>query len=99
MDEHYGADLITITDEDGKEYELELLSTVEYRGETYLAVIPADTPEDGDWEVSILRRSEEDGEEFLDIVEDEAELEAVYALFLDEMEDDEESEQDKRTTK
>ena len=32
MDTEYGPDVITITDEDGVEYELEILSTVEYQG-------------------------------------------------------------------
>ena len=41
MADEYGSDFITITDEDGTEYELEVLTTVEYNGESYLAVIPA----------------------------------------------------------
>ena len=34
MADEYGSDFITIVDEDGTEYELEVLSTVEYNGET-----------------------------------------------------------------
>ena len=41
MDNNYGSDFMTIVDEDGTEYELEVLSTLEYNGCTYLAVIPA----------------------------------------------------------
>ena len=32
MEQQYGSDFISITDEDGKEYELEILSTIEYQG-------------------------------------------------------------------
>ena len=39
--DQYGSDFITIVDEDGTEYELEVLSTLEYNGSSYMAVIPA----------------------------------------------------------
>ena len=39
--DQYGSDFLTIVDEDGNEFELEVLSTLEYNGFTYLAVIPA----------------------------------------------------------
>ena len=42
MDQEYSADFITITDEDGKEYELEILSSVIYNEKEYLALVPAD---------------------------------------------------------
>ena len=85
MTEDYGSDFITIVDEDGTEYELEVLSTLEYNGETYLAVIPAGAGEDQELEVSILKSVEEDGESILAAIEDEAELEAVYDLIMDSL--------------
>lgn len=85
MADEYGSDFITITDEDGNEYELEVLSTVEYNGESYLAVIPADSEDGSDLEVSILKSSDEDGEPMLCAVEDEAELQAVYDLIMDSL--------------
>ncbi len=36
----FGSDFITITDEDGVEYELEILSELDYQGAHYLAVVP-----------------------------------------------------------
>lgn len=91
MTEDYGSDFITIVDEDGTEYELEVLSTLEYNGETYLAVIPAGAGEEQELEVSILKSVEEDGESILAAIEDEAELEAVYDLIMDSLyEEDEE---------
>ncbi len=41
MADAYGSDFLSITDEDGQEYELEVLSTLQWNGGTYLAVIPA----------------------------------------------------------
>lgn len=97
MEDQYGSDFITIVDEDGKEYELEVLSTLEYNGETYMAVIPADVGEEGaelSLEVSILKSTEEDGEPLLTAIEDEDELRAVYGLIMEELyaEDDTEEE-------
>ena len=90
MSEEYGSDFMTIVDEDGTEFELEILSTLEYNGETYLAVIPATGEETEDLEVSILKSVEEDGEPILSAIEDEEELEAVYSLIMDELYEDEE---------
>ena len=77
MSDVYGSDFITITDEDGKEYELEVLSTIDYEGSTYLALIPAGAEDDpeAELEVSILKKVMEDGEEILVTVDDEDELE------------------------
>lgn len=94
MAEEFGSDYMTIVDEDGTEYELEVLSTLEYNGATYLAVIPAvDASEEADLEVSILKSVEdEDGEPLLCAIEDEQELESVYTLIMESLyeEDDEE---------
>ena len=92
MEDQYGSDFMTIVDEDGAEYELEVLSTLEYNGCTYLAVIPAGSDEEEDLEVSILKSIEEDGEPILCAIEDDDELQAVYDLIMDELyaEDDEE---------
>ena len=85
MDNQYGSDFMTIVDEDGTEFELEVLSTLEYNGFTYLAVIPAGMDEDAELEVSILKSVEEDGEPILSAIEDEDELQAVYDLIMDEL--------------
>lgn len=94
MENNYGSDFMTIVDEDGTEFELEVLTTLEYNGATYLAVIPAvDADEDVDLEVSILKSvEEEDGESILCAIEDEQELQAVYDLIMEQLyeEDDEE---------
>ncbi len=94
MSDEYGSDFMTIIDEDGTEFELEVLSTLEYNGETYLAVVPANTDEDTNLEVSILKSVEEDGEPILCAIEDEEELEAVYSLIMDQLYEDDEEEID-----
>lgn len=94
MSEDFGSDFMTIVDEDGSEYELEVLSTLEYNGATYLAVIPAGAEEGQDLEVSILKSVEEDdGESILCAIEDEQELEAVYELIMQELYEEEEDEE------
>ena len=85
MSDLYGSDFMTIVDEDGTEFELEVLSQLEYNGCTYLAVIPAGADEDEDLEVSILKSVEEDGESILCAIEDDAELEAVNDLIMDQL--------------
>ena len=92
MADNFGSDFITIVDEDGTEYELEVLSTLEYNGETYMAVIPAGSGDEEELEVSILKTVEEDGESILTAIEDEAELEAVYDLIMDALYEEEEEE-------
>jgi len=92
MADRYGSDFMTIVDEDGTEFELEVLSSIEYNGATYLAVIPADGshPELNELEVSILKSVEEDGEPVLCAIEDDDELEAVNNLLMDQLYEDEE---------
>ena len=94
MADEYGSDFMTIVDEDGTEYELEILSTLEYNGQTYLAVIPATDEEQESLEVNILKSLEEDGEPILCAIEDEKELEAVYSLIMDELYEEEEEQDD-----
>ena len=93
MSDQYGSDFMTIVDEDGTEFELEVLSTLEYDGNTYMAVIPAGAEETDNLEVSILKSVEEDGEPILCAIEDEAELQAVYDLIMDELYAEDEDEE------
>lgn len=89
MANNYGSDFITIADEDGTEYELEVLTTLEYNGFNYLAVIPAGD-ESEDLQVSLLKEVEEDGEMILTAIEDEDELNAVNDLIMDSLYEEEE---------
>ena len=93
MSEQYGSDFITIVDEDGAEFELEVLTTLDYNGATYLAVTIAGAEEVEDLEVSILKSVEEDEDEpILCAVEDEQELETVYNLIMEQLYEEEDDE-------
>ena len=95
MADMYGSDYITIVDEDGEEFELEVLMSLEYNGSIYQAVIPAvDADEEADLEVSILKNVEEDGEIILCAIEDEQELETVYNLIMDALYEEEEDDEE-----
>lgn len=86
MEDQFGSDYMTIVDEDGEEFELEILTTMEWNGSTYLAVIPAGMDdEDTSLEVSILKSVEEDGESILTAIEDADELETVYRLIMEQL--------------
>ena len=95
MTDEFGSDYMTIVDEDGTEYELEVLTTMEYNGCTYLAVVPADDSEGAEikYEVSILKSVDEDGESILCAIEDEQELETVERLIMDQLYEDEDTDE------
>ena len=93
MSDQFGSDYMTIVDEDGEEFELEVLTTLEWNGASYLAVIPAGSDEEVDsLEVSILKSVEEDGEPILCAIEDEEELETVYNMIMDQLYEQEQDE-------
>lgn len=95
-------DLITLTDEDGHEHTFELVDTLDNKGTNYVALIPAaEMPEDilqDDGNLVIMKIVEEDGEEILELIEDDDEFEEISEIFMDrlsdmfEFEDDEEEE-------
>ena len=93
MENQFGSDYMTIVDEDGQEYELEVLTSMEWNGATDLAVIPAGSDEEEEsLEVSILKSVDEDGESVLCAIEDDQELETVYNLIMDRLYEEEEDE-------
>ena len=95
MSEEYGPDFISVTDEDGNEFELEHLGTLEHDGVTYMAFVPADMDEDDpEYGYIILRiEPDEDGSETYCSVDDEDELVAVYDLFMEKLFDDEDTDE------
>ena len=87
----YNPDLITVTDEDGKEHTFEILDRIENDVAKYAAVVPVyDNPEDmldDDGELIILRVEEEDGETYLCPIEDDEEFDEIGAIFQQRLED------------
>ena len=91
MSEEYGPDFVSITDDEGNEFELEHLGTLEYNGVTYMSFVPADMDEeDEDYGLILLKVIEENGEELLADIDDEQELEKVYEQFMERLFEDEE---------
>ena len=104
MSEAFGPDFITITDEDGNEFELELIDSLEHNGITYHALFPAvgeneETGEpldvdadDEEYGLVIMKTIEENGEELLSTPDTDAELDEVYQLFMERFfQDDDEA--------
>lgn len=94
MSEEFGSDFVTIVDDDGQEFELELLDTMEYKEKNYTAFLPADMAEDDpDYGIIILRSQlDENGEEIYESVDDEDELQDVYEHFMTILFDDDDAE-------
>ncbi len=94
MSEEFGGDFITIIDDDGQEFELEVLDTMDYNGETYTAFLPADMDEsDPDYGMVILRVvQDENGEELYESIDDDEKLQDVYEHFMILLFDDEDEE-------
>ncbi|MGM9565248.1 DUF1292 domain-containing protein [Evtepia sp.] len=97
MSEEYGANFITVTDEEGNEFELEHLDTIEFNGTTYMAFFPAvsEDEEDNDEEelgLILMKVIQENGEEILSTLDSEEETDAVYTEFMKTLFEDEDEE-------
>ena len=89
--EEYNPDLVTLSDDDGKEYNFEVLDAIETDTDRYLALLPIyDDPQkmlDDSGELVIVKVVEEDGEEFYCEIEDDDEYETIADAFVDRLED------------
>ena len=94
MSEEFGSDFITIVDDDGQEFELEVLDTMDYNGKTYTAFLPTNMDEDDPEFGMIILRSvlDENGDELFESVDDDDELQDVYEHFMVLLFDDEDEE-------
>ncbi len=94
----YGDNIISISDEDGNDFELLVLDEADMNGVHYLALTESQSPEEEEnLEVIILKVIEDEatGEELLSTVDSEEELEAIYQIFEDQMfSEDEDTEDD-----
>ena len=94
MSEEYGNNFVVLTDENGKEIELEHLDTVEYNGQTYMAFIPAEMSLEDSYELIIMKVEEEDGEDVLVTLDDEDELDEMFQIFSERLEESFEEEEE-----
>ena len=92
MSEDFGPNFITLTDEDGNEFELEYIDALELDGQTYMAFFPAveEDAADEDLGLVILKSIMVDGEEQLSTLDSDEELNRVYDLFMEQLLADEE---------
>lgn len=91
MAEDYGADLVTIVDDEGNKHQFELLDAIETDDGRYVALLPVyDKPEDSvqdDGELVILEVTEEDGEELLITIEDDDVFNEIAEIFEERLSD------------
>lgn len=93
----FGDDIISISDEDGNEFELLILDEADMDDVHYLACTESQNPEDeSGTEVIILKviEDEETGEELLSTVDSDEELEAIFQVFEDQMFSDDDGYED-----
>ncbi len=87
----YNPDLITLSDDDGKEYNFEVLDAIETDTGRYLALLPTyEDPKamlDDSGELVIVKVAEENGEEYFCEIEDDDEYETIADAFVDRLED------------
>ena len=89
--EEYNPDLITLCDDEGKEYNFEVIDAIETDAARYLALLPTyEDPQkmlDDSGELVIVKVGEENGEEYFFEIEDDDEYETVADAFVDRLED------------
>ena len=73
--------IIVLIDEEGNELSFEYLDTIEYDGSEYVVLTPADSADDEELRVEILRIESTDEEDSFVVEEDEEKLQAVFEIF------------------
>lgn len=85
----YNPDIITLSDDEGKEYTFEVLDAIETDDARYLAMLPMyEDPQkilDDSGELVIVKVEEEDGEEYFSEIEDDDEYETIADAFIDRL--------------
>ena len=98
MENEFGNNIYTLTDENGQEIALEHLDTYELGDETYMAFLPANADDLDAYEHLNLKIEHDDeaDEDILVSIEDEEEEQKIFAIFeerLENMFEDEEDEE------
>ena len=87
--------ILILTDEDGKDFEVEHLDTEEYNNQVYAAFIPAEMSLEDSYELIIMKIVlEENGDEVLVTLEDEDEEAELFQIFCERLEESFEDEED-----
>ena len=77
--------ILTLTDENGQDTNFEYLDCIDYEGVEYLVLMPEDE-EDNEVVILAVEPVDEETENYL-AVEDEAVLNAVFAIFKEKFQD------------
>lgn len=91
MSEEFNPDLVSVIDENGVEHVFEELDRIETDTAKYVALLPvydeAEEILDDDGELIILKVCEEDGETYLEPIEDDNEFNEVGKIFEERLAD------------
>ena len=91
MSEEFLPDILSLTDEEGTEYNFEVLDRIETDDGRYVALLPVyDDPQEqleDSGELVVLKVFEEGGEEYLEQIEDEDEYATVSDAFINRLQD------------
>lgn len=96
MNDEFGPNFVTLTDDEGNDIELEYVDALEHNGTTYMAFFPVveedseDEENEEEYGLVILKSQMGNGEEFLVTIDDEEEIDKVYDLFMEQILSDEE---------
>ena len=91
-EQNFGNDIITLTDDEGKNYEFEIVDAIETDDGRYLAMIPYfSDPKyklDDSGELDLVKVFEhENGDEYFEDMADDDEYETVADLFINRLQD------------
>lgn len=90
-EKEYNPDILSLSDDDGKEFVFEVLDAIETDTGRYLALLPVfDDPQamlDDNGELVIVKVGEENGEEYYYEIEDDDEYETIADAFVERLED------------
>ena len=96
MNDEFGPNFVTLTDDEGNDIELEYVDALEHNGTTYMAFFPVveedseDEENEEEYGLVILKSQMENGEEFLATPDTDEELNEVFDLFTQQLLEDEE---------
>lgn len=88
----YGEDILTLEDDEGQEHSFTVLDAIDNGENRYLALTPvcnaAEDSLEESGELVIMRVVDVDGEEFLETIDDDNELDEVSDIFMERLEED-----------
>ena len=98
-EEYYGPDIVSLSDDEGNEYEFEVLDETDYKGKHYYALIPLfDDPDNDisqdDTYMIFEAAEDENGDPQLAEIEDDELLDELAAIFESRMDENADAEDD-----